>query len=137
MRTLNGFKDFITRGNVVDLAVAVIIGAAFTGVVTGLMDGVLNPLIAWLFGSPDVSSAGFSVTNWQGEETLFPIGLFLQSLINFVIVAAALYFFVVTPVKKLMELRRTTEEELEETLEKDVELLTEIRDLLRAQATTR
>ncbi|MBE1874459.1 large conductance mechanosensitive channel protein MscL [Myceligenerans sp. TRM 65318] len=133
----NGFKDFITRGNVVDLAVAVIIGAAFTGVITGLMDGVLNPLIAWLFGSPDISSAGFHVPNWQDGETLFPIGLFLQALINFVIVAAALYFFVVTPIRKLMELRRSTAEEIEETLEKDVELLTEIRDLLRAQVTTR
>ncbi|GAA1860215.1 large conductance mechanosensitive channel protein MscL [Myceligenerans crystallogenes] len=131
---LNGFKEFITRGNVLDLAVAVVIGAAFSGVITGLVNGFIMPLVGWLVGAPDFSGIKFSVPNWRGESTEFPVGQFIQGLIMFLLISAAIYFLVVVPVKKLMELRKTTEEEIEETLEKDVELLTEIRDLLRAQA---
>lgn len=130
---LNGFKEFITRGNVLDLAVAVVIGGAFTAVVDGLVNGFIMPLIGWLVGAPDFESIGFNVPNWQGGETFFQIGLFIQSVIMFLLVSAAVYFFVVLPVKKITEMRKTTEEEIEETLEKDIELLTEIRDLLRAQ----
>lgn len=130
---LSGFKEFITRGNVLDLAVAVVIGAAFSGVISGLVDGFIMPLIGWLIGAPDFSSIGFSVPNWQGGETFFQIGLFIQGLIMFLLISAAIYFFVIVPVRKFTELRKTTEAEIEETLEKDVELLTEIRDLLRAQ----
>lgn len=135
---LTGFKDFITRGNVLDLAVGIIIGSAFTAIVTALTGSVLMPLVAWLFGAPDVEGLTFLLPSLRGEEaTTFPIGLLLQSILDFLFIAVALYFFVVLPIKKMSEKPKTTEEEIEETLEKDVELLTEIRDLLRAQATTR
>ncbi|WP_125776194.1 large conductance mechanosensitive channel protein MscL [Antribacter gilvus] len=131
---IQGFKDFITRGNVVELAVGIIIGAAFTTVVTGLMNGLLNPLIALIFGQPDISKAGFELPNTQGGMTLFPIGLFLQSILNFLIVAAALYFFVVMPINHLQERRKAGIEPEPEAPAEDVLVLQEIRDLLRAQS---
>jgi large conductance mechanosensitive channel len=132
---LKGFKEFIMRGNVVDLAVAVVIGAAFSGVISGLVEGFIMPLIGWLVGAPDFTAIAFSVPNWQGDSTRFQIGLFIQGLIMFVLIAAAIYFFVIIPVRKLSELRKRPEEPtVEESLAEDVVLLTEIRDLLRAQA---
>lgn len=135
---LQGFKEFITRGNVLDLAVAVVIGAAFSGVISGLVDGFIMPLIGWLIGAPDFSGIAFSVPNWRGESTEFPIGLFIQGLVMFLLIASAIYFFVILPVKKLMELREAREEqaadEVAEDIAEEVVLLTEIRDLLRVQA---
>jgi len=132
---LQGFKEFITRGNVLDLAVAVVIGAAFSGVISGLVEGFIMPLIGWLVGAPDFAAIAFDVPNWRGDSTVFPIGLFIQGLIMFVLIAAAIYFFVILPIKKLSELRkRAGEPTVEESLAEDVVLLTEIRDLLRAQA---
>ncbi|GAA2245872.1 large conductance mechanosensitive channel protein MscL [Promicromonospora sukumoe] len=133
---LNGFKEFITRGNVLDLAVAVVIGAAFSGVISGLVDGFIMPFIGWLFGAPDFTEIAFYVPNWQGEETKFQIGLFIQGLIMFLLIASAIYFFVIIPVKKLSELRKkpVEEEVVEEALDEQTVLLTEIRDLLRVQA---
>ncbi len=132
---LNGFKEFITRGNVLELAVAVVIGAAFSGVISGLVDGFIMPLIGWLVGAPDFTAIAFSIPNWQGKSTIFPIGLFIQGLIMFVLIASAIYFFVILPIKKLSELRKRADEPtVEESLAEDVVLLTEIRDLLRAQA---
>jgi large conductance mechanosensitive channel len=127
---LNGFKDFIARGNVIDLAVGIAIGTAFTAVVTGLLNGIINPLIAAIFGQPDISGVGSFTLN----EANFSIGLFLQALLNFLIVAAAIYFFVVVPINKLKSLRKTSEEVVEEAAAEEVVLLTEIRDLLRAQS---
>jgi large conductance mechanosensitive channel len=131
MRDLfNGFKDFIARGNVIDLAVGIAIGTAFTAVVTGLLDGIINPLIAAIFGQPDISGVGeFTLNNAD-----FSVGLFLQAVLNFLIVAAAIYFFVIIPINKLQSLRRTSEEVVEEAAAEEVVLLTEIRDLLRVQA---
>ncbi|GAB4086415.1 large conductance mechanosensitive channel protein MscL [Myceligenerans cantabricum] len=134
---LNGFKEFITRGNVLDLAVAVVIGGAFTAVISGLVDGIIMPLIGWLVGAPDFTSIAFDVPNWQGGETTFQVGLLIQGVLMFLLIAFAVYFFVVVPVQKMSALRKKPEEEIEETLEKDVELLTEIRDLLRAQNASR
>ncbi len=133
---LNGFKEFITRGNVLDLAVAVVIGAAFSGVISGLVDGFIMPLIGWLIGAPDFTEIAFYVPNWQGETTKFQIGLFIQGVIMFLLIASAIYFFVIVPVKKLSELRRkpVEEEVVEEALDEQTVLLTEIRDLLRVQA---
>ncbi|MCL1898984.1 MAG: large conductance mechanosensitive channel protein MscL [Promicromonosporaceae bacterium] len=119
---LKGFKDFLLRGNVLDLAVGIIIGAAFTAAVTGLMDGLLNPLIALIFGRPDVSSVAFAI-----GSTSFPVGLFLQAILNFVIVAVVLYFAVVAPVGRLVA-RRPAAPPAEPAA--DVALLVEIRDLL-------
>ena len=132
-----GFKEFITRGNVLDLAVAVVIGGAFATVIDGLVKGFIMPLIGWLVGAPDFSAIAFDVPNWRGESTEFPIGLFIQGLIMFLLIAAAIYFFVIVPVKKLTELRKPAEEPtVEESLAADVALLTEIRDLLRVQTSS-
>ncbi len=94
---LSGFKKFILRGNVVDMAVGVVIGAAFGTVVAALTKDLLTPLIAAIVGKPDFSAISFKV-----GETLFPIGDFINAAVSFVLVAAAVYFFVVTPVNALM-----------------------------------
>lgn len=131
-----GFKEFITRGNVLDLAVAVVIGGAFSAVITGLVDGLIMPLIGWLVGAPNFSEIAFSVPNWQGGSTEFPIGVFIQSVIMFLLIAAAIYLFVIVPINKLKSLRKSSEEVVEEAAAEEVVLLTEIRDLLRVQAGT-
>ncbi len=127
---LAGFKTFIMRGNVVDLAVGIVIGGAFALVITGLMDGILNPLIAAIFGQPDISGVG----TFELNGAVFSIGLFLQAVLNFLIVAAALYFFVVLPMNTYAERRRRVDDEVAEEPEADLALLTEIRDLLAEQA---
>src|SRR5271154_6890701 len=94
---LDGFKKFILRGNVVDMAVGVVIGAAFGGVVTALTKDLLTPLIAALVGKPDFSAVSFAING-----TLFPVGDFINACVSFLLVAAAIYFFVVTPVNALV-----------------------------------
>ena len=89
---LSGFKQFILRGNVVDLAVGVVIGAAFGSVVTAFTKDLITPLIAALVGKPDFSSISFSING-----TPFPVGDFINTVVSFLLVAAAVYFFVVTP----------------------------------------
>ncbi|MFC0627869.1 large conductance mechanosensitive channel protein MscL [Kribbella deserti] len=126
---IKGFKEFIMRGNVVDLAVAVVIGAAFGKIVTALVDGLITPLIAAIFGQPDVTKVGNFTIN--GAE--FSIGLILQEIINFLFVAAAIYFLIVMPLNKLNERRRRNIEPEPETLTTDQQLLTEIRDALRTR----
>ena len=133
---LQGFKEFITRGNVLDLAVAVVIGGAFSAVINGLVEGFIMPLIGWLVGAPNFSAIAFSVPNWRGESTVFPIGIFIQGLVMFLLIAAAVYFFVIVPINKLKSLRKSSEEVVEEAAAEEVVLLTEIRDLLRVQAGT-
>jgi large conductance mechanosensitive channel len=93
---LKGFRDFILRGNVVDLAVGVVIGAAFGTVVTAFVKDLITPLIAALVGKPDFSSLGFTL-----GTTKFPVGDFVNAIVAFVLVAAAIYFFVVVPVNAL------------------------------------
>ncbi len=126
---MSGFKDFIMRGNVVDLAVGIVIGGAFTAVVTGLLDGIINPLIAAIFGKPDISGVGHFVIN----DANFSVGLFLNAVLNFLIIAAALYFVVVAPLNHLAELRARGRVEEPEPPAEDIALLQEIRDLLAAQ----
>lgn len=94
---LSGFKQFILRGNVVDMAVGVVIGAAFGGVVAALTKDLLTPLIALLVGKPDFSAIALTI-----HGTVFPIGDFINALVSFLLVAAAVYFFVVKPVSVLM-----------------------------------
>jgi large conductance mechanosensitive channel len=126
---LKGFKEFIMRGNVVDLAVAVVIGAAFGKIVTALVDGLINPLIAAIFGKADISRVWFFRIN--GAE--FHLGWILQAALNFLFVAAAIYFLIVMPLNKLAERRARGEEPEPETLTTDQQLLTEIRDSLRTR----
>jgi large conductance mechanosensitive channel len=94
---LKGFRDFILRGNVIDLAVAVVIGAAFTGIVGSLVKDIINPLIAAIFKKPDFS---YLVLQINGGKITY--GNFLNQVINFVLIAAAVYFIFVLPVNKLM-----------------------------------
>ncbi|HET6988815.1 MAG TPA: large conductance mechanosensitive channel protein MscL [Kribbella sp.] len=126
---LKGFKEFIMRGNVVDLAVAVVIGAAFGQIVTALVNGLINPLIAALFGKADISRVGFFTIN--GAE--FHIGWILQAALNFLFVAATIYFLIVLPLNKLAERRARGEEPEPQSLTTDQQLLTEIRDSLRTR----
>ena len=94
---MKGFRQFILRGNVVDLAVGVVMGAAFGTVVSALVKDFLTPLIAALVGKPDFSAIGFEVNG-----TKFPLGDFINALISFLLIAAAVYFFVVLPVNTLI-----------------------------------
>ena len=97
---IKGFKEFILRGNVVDLAVAVVIGAAFGAVVKAFVDNLITPLIAAIFGKPDFSGLAFTING-----SIFRYGLFIIALITFLLVAAAVYFAVVMPLNKLAERR--------------------------------
>jgi large conductance mechanosensitive channel len=123
---IKGFKDFLLRGNVVDLAVAVVIGAAFTAVVTSFTESFLRPLIG-LVGGGGRTGGSFEV-----DGQTFTWGDFLNSLVTFALTAAVVYFVVVLPVHKLLE-RRATEPAAAPTGPTEAELLVEIRDLLRAQ----
>ena len=121
---LKGFKEFISRGNVVDMAVGVIIAGAFAPVVSAVTDLLMN-LIGAIFGAPSFDQVGAFTVN--GAQIL--PGAILTALVNFILVAAAVYFFVVVPMNNL---RKKNEEEPEAPAD-DVILLTEIRDLLQAQ----
>ena len=101
---MKGFKEFVLRGNVIDLAVAVVIGAAFGAVIAALVKDLLTPLIAALVGKPDFSSLGLTV---HGSRLL--VGDFLNALISFLLIAAAVYFFVVMPVNAMIARRKRGE----------------------------
>jgi large conductance mechanosensitive channel len=132
---LKGFKEFIMRGNVVDLAVAVVVGAAFTAVVGALVKDLITPIIAAIVGKPDFSQLTFTI-----NKSKFFYGDFLNAAINFVLVAAAVYLFVVLPIKHFSELasRRRAAGEPADVVDipsDEALLLREIRDLLSAQRT--
>lgn len=93
---LKGFRDFILRGNVVDLAVGVMIGAAFNAVVTALVADLLTPLVAAIFKQPNFSTLTFTI---NGSQFLY--GSFINAIISFLLVASAIYFFIVVPINKL------------------------------------
>jgi large conductance mechanosensitive channel len=118
---LDGFKKFILRGNVVDMAVGIVIGAAFGAVVTSLVKSLIEPLIAMIAGKPDFSALAFKI-----GETAFPYGVFLTALVNFLLVAAAIYFFVVTPVNALVARMNRGEAPPDPTTKKCPECLSEI-----------
>jgi len=118
---LSGFKQFILRGNVVDMAVGVVIGAAFGGVVSALTKDLLTPLIAAVAGKPDFSSISFTING-----TAFPVGDFINSVVSFLLIAAAVYFFVVTPVNALVSRMRKEPAPADPTTKKCPECLSEI-----------
>ena len=129
-KIIQGFKDFIMRGNIVDLAVGVVIGTAFTAVVSSFTRSFLEPLIKWISGgSGNVKGA------WSPSEGVnFTYSDFINTLITFFLTAAVLYFLVVFPLNKLAERRRRGEEPPPKAPSEEVKLLTEIRDaLLRGQ----
>ena len=130
---LKGFKEFISRGNVVELAVGVIIGAAFKNIVDALVDGIINPLIAAVIGKTDFSDAFILTLN--GTDVKF--GLLITAVINFLLMALAIYFCIVVPMNALNARRKKAEDEAPEPeVSDEVKLLTEIRDAL-AQGTPR
>ena len=127
---LKGFRDFIARGNVVDLAVAVVIGAAFTMVINAVVQGIVDPLIAAIFGKPNLDDvATFTINNAH-----FSIGLVLTALLNFLIVAAVIYFLVVAPLNAIAERARRNRPAEAPAPSDEVVLLTEIRDALRQRS---
>ncbi|HEY1463421.1 MAG TPA: large conductance mechanosensitive channel protein MscL [Terriglobales bacterium] len=118
---LSGFKQFILRGNVIDMAVGVVIGAAFASVVAAFTKDLLTPFIAALVGKPDFSYIGFSING-----TPFPIGDFINAAVAFILVAAAVYFFVVVPVNALVSRMRKAPAPADPTTKKCPECLSEI-----------
>ena len=127
---LKGFRDFILRGNVVDLAVAVVIGAAFATIVTAFTDSIIKPLINAI---TPASSPGLGVTLIAGKDSTYvDFAAVITAAINFAIVAAVIYFAVVLPVNVIQE-RRRRGQETGPTEPTEVELLAEIRDLLSTQ----
>ncbi|MFB7943670.1 large conductance mechanosensitive channel protein MscL [Kitasatospora phosalacinea] len=134
---MKGFKEFLLRGNVVDLAVAVVIGAAFTSVVNAFVKGVINPLVG-LFGTKDLAAyssclKGPCEVDAAGNVTsgIFILwGSVLSAALSFLITAAVVYFLLILPMNHFMRKRKSVDEEALEAEAKEVELLTEIRDAL-------
>ena len=124
---LNDFKAFIMRGNVVDLAVGVVIGAAFTSIVNSLVGDIITPLVG-IFGTPDFSAWELEI----GQATLRP-GVFLNAVIGFLLIAAVVFFLIVRPLARLHQQR---EDEAKAAGPTEAELLTEIRDELRRGSTS-
>jgi large conductance mechanosensitive channel len=123
---LREFRDFVTRGNVVDLAIAVVLGAAFGTVITSVVENLLTPLIAAIFGEPDFSALTFTING-----SVFRYGLVINAVISFAAIAAAIFFLVVKPLMALERRRQKGEEPALEPTE-EVKLLAEIRDALTA-----
>lgn len=130
---LKGFRDFILQGNVVELATAVIIGGAFTGIVTAFSDKIISPLIAAV-GGAEGPALSFPIKEGVPETTI-DLGAVITAAINFLIVAAIVYFIIIVPMNKLNELRKrgAPEEEVPPTTE---DLLGDIREILRTQTAT-
>jgi large conductance mechanosensitive channel len=118
---LSGFKQFILRGNVVDMAVGVVVGAAFAGVVGAFTKDLLTPLIAALVGKPDFSAISFTINN-----SVFALGDFINAVVAFLLVAAAVYFFVVIPVNMLVARMRKAPVPADPTTKKCPECMSEI-----------
>ncbi|MCV7205261.1 large-conductance mechanosensitive channel [Mycolicibacterium peregrinum] len=122
---LKGFKEFLSRGNVIDLAVAVVIGAAFTGLVTAFTEKVVQPLIDRIGAGPGKEYGILKISLGGDPETFIDFNAVLSAAINFILVAAVIYFVIVLPYKKLRE-----RGEVEQAQDTELSILTEIRDLL-------
>ncbi|PLS26443.1 large conductance mechanosensitive channel protein MscL [Bifidobacterium parmae] len=139
---IDGFKKFISRGNMIDMAVGVVMGSAVTSVVNAIVDSLINPLIAMVFGKPDMS--GLLAFTFNGATV--SLGAILGALLNFLVIAAAVYFFILVPINKFRDMTdamlvkaKLKQEEDEKSKEPEVspeertvELLAEIRDRLAA-----
>ncbi|MFB9377151.1 large conductance mechanosensitive channel protein MscL [Kineococcus gynurae] len=133
MSLINGFKDFILRGNVIDLAVAVVIGTAFTALVKAIVDNLVTPILAAIGGAPQLGEA------WQiplRGDAAIGVGGIVDAILNFLIIAAVVYFVIVTPMNRVLAMRKQGKVDEPKAPAEDVLLLTEIRDLLAAQART-
>jgi large conductance mechanosensitive channel len=123
---LREFRDFVLRGNVLDLAVAVVIGMAFAALVTALVTYILTPFIAAIVGQPDLGGIELAI-----GDAVLEIGLFVEAVFNFMVIAAVIFFFVVKPVNLLMERRNRGEAPADLPTPEEIALLREIRDLLK------
>lgn len=121
------FKDFISRGNLVELAVAFVMGVAFGTLVTAFIDHIVNPIVGAIFGQPDFST--LTIDLWG--DAVLRYGAFLTALITFLTVAASVFFFVVKPYNAWLQRRRTGQEEGPAAPPEDIALLREIRDALK------
>ncbi|WP_375383673.1 large conductance mechanosensitive channel protein MscL [uncultured Microbacterium sp.] len=133
---IKGFKEFILRGNVIDLAVAVVIGAAFTAIIGALVKGFINPLIGVIFQLGDLTSWVWVVPTLSGGVSNFEVGAIITAIINFVAVAAIVYFVFVFPMNRWKEraaAKAGIAAEEASALPTEQELLIQIRDLLAAQ----
>jgi large conductance mechanosensitive channel len=137
---IKGFKEFLLRGNVIDLAVAVVIGAAFTGIVNALVQQVFNPAIGALFNTESLATAfAVEIPTTSGGTAAIVFGAVIAALIQFVLVAVVVYFALIVPINTLQRVafaRRKSADEAEaakDTPPTDLELLAEIRDLLAKQ----
>lgn len=126
-KLMEEFKTFITKGNIIDLAIGVIIGSAFSGLVTSLLDNIISPILGF-FSYGGIN--GFSITLWKAE---LRIGAFFMDIINFIIMAAVV-FFMMKAVNAIINKMKKQQEAAPAKPSKEEELLTEIRDLLKAQA---
>jgi large conductance mechanosensitive channel len=126
---LKEFRNFILRGNAIDLAVAVVLGAAFGAVVTSLVEDIVTPIISIIFGKP-----GFEDLTITINDAVIRYGAFLNAVLSLITIGAAVFFLVVKPVNMLMERRKAGMEPEPEAVPEDVVLLGEIRDLLRTQS---
>lgn len=129
---LKGFRDFITRGNVIDLAVAVVIGSAFAAIVSTITTSIITPLVNSL-GGAEVDGLGFEIISGR-PDTLVDLAAIINAVIVFLITAAVVYFIFVLPMNTFQERRKRGVEPEPEAPAEDVILLQEIRDLLKAQS---
>jgi len=132
---LKGFKEFILRGNVIDLAVAVVIGAAFTAIVNSLVTGLFNPIIALLFNADSLAAVGTTLRPAEGDSPAIVLqwGVIASSIIQFVLIAAVVYFALIVPINYLKRAAFKKPAEpapVEPAPPTELELLVEIRDLL-------
>lgn len=132
---LKGFKDFIMRGNVIELATGVIIGAAFTAIVTALTDNLIQPIINVFGGGGDVEGLAWQIKSGDTSTTI-DLGAILTAVINFLIIAAVVYFIIVMPINKMAEAaaKRKGQDSEEAATASETDLLIEIRDLLAVQS---
>ena len=145
---LDGFKKFIARGNMIDMAVGVVMGAAVTSVVNAIVDSIINPLVAAIFGKPDLSKTwNWTITNWAGQNSVISFGSVLNALLNFLIIDVAVYFCIIVPINKLRDMSEKAMAKVKGEKDEDVAaeepelspeeqtvvLLQEIRDSLAAQ----
>ena len=128
LKLLQGFRDFIVRGNVIDLAVGIVIGAAFTGLVTNFTGAFINPLLKVFSGGDKLNTGG----SFMVRGVKFPWSDFVNAMVGFLITAAVLYFLVVTPMNMINERRRRGIEPAPNVPTDETKLLMEIRDLLAA-----
>jgi len=123
------FRSFLLRGNIVELAIAVVLGTAFAALVTSLVANIITPIIAAIVGKPDFSNLTFTI-----NESVFRYGSFLNALIAFVSIAASIFFFVVKPIDAIQKARGI--EPPADGRTEEAELLEEIRDVLKARGGT-